>query len=428
MLFFVIRDHLGQTPLANLRSTLLQDLSRIWASLSKPQGLEKSKIEDYFDFAFVTLPHKILQPDRFVSDIQKLGKRFREGSKARLSEDASGVFLPEYHRRIPADGFSMYASGIWDQIESNKDLDLPTQQELLAQFRCDEIAREVLIAFDASVLPLETRQTEDAKAGRPRLLDNLGSVMKSARSSVMQDFRTEASRYHKGVYMRKSEELQNKVDTRLRALFQGQLSAAHKLGITAFSEAVTEAVRQGQKRGNNYDFAQIVETQKKKALTLYEREAQSLRVEDAPWSDYRQELILYQKELSEASARLRRDEMRRLATRVERAVKTRLSERVGLQFNSLGSGRGSDASGEGENKINENELWDRIWNEFTDVVRHAATRFAERAQGFDASEEEVEVGLWRLRRKSWAALRAKLEEEVMEGNILLKLREKYAFV
>ncbi|KAI3536021.1 root hair defective 3 GTP-binding protein [Colletotrichum filicis] len=34
-LFLVIRDHLGTTPLANLRNTLVQDLSKIWSSISK---------------------------------------------------------------------------------------------------------------------------------------------------------------------------------------------------------------------------------------------------------------------------------------------------------------------------------------------------------------------------------------------------------
>ena len=33
--------------------------------------------------------------------------------------------------------------------------------------------------------------------------------------------------------------------------------------------------------------------------------------------------------------------------------------------------------------------------------------------------------MWRLRRKSWVGLREKIEEEVMEGNILLKLRENF---
>jgi hypothetical protein len=35
LLLFVIRDHVGSTPLANLSSTLKTDLERIWQGLSK---------------------------------------------------------------------------------------------------------------------------------------------------------------------------------------------------------------------------------------------------------------------------------------------------------------------------------------------------------------------------------------------------------
>src|SRR5271155_4120924 len=108
LLFFVIRDHIGTTPLSNLRNTLLQDLTKIWASLSKPPGLENSRIEDYFDFAFAALPHKILQPEKFASEVGKLGTGFRIGHRANKKhglhtdqELEGGVFLPEYHRRIP---------------------------------------------------------------------------------------------------------------------------------------------------------------------------------------------------------------------------------------------------------------------------------------------------------------------------------------
>ncbi|SLM38809.1 protein sey1 [Lasallia pustulata] len=45
LLYFVIRDFLGTTPLQNLRNTLMQDMGRIWAGLSKPPGLEKSNSE-----------------------------------------------------------------------------------------------------------------------------------------------------------------------------------------------------------------------------------------------------------------------------------------------------------------------------------------------------------------------------------------------
>ncbi|KAK4963142.1 Dynamin-like GTPase that mediates homotypic ER fusion [Elasticomyces elasticus] len=431
LLFFVIRDHLGTTPLSNLKQTLIQDLQRIWGGLSKPSGLEKSQIEDYFDFGFVALPHKILQPEKFEQEVRNLGTRFREGYKnpktaGLVDEQSEPILLSEYHRRIPADGFPMYARGVWEQIDSNKDLDLPTQQELLAQFRCDEIMKEVLIPFDEIIAPLEEQQAQGVAAGKPSIIAKLGKVMAGARSVLLASFEEEASRYHKGVYKRKQTELEGKVDGRLKTLFQGQMTAAHKSGLNDFSEAVTTAVKAGQKKGSNYDFHKIVSSEKDKALKRFESEAQTSLVTGTPWSDYKSQLNLFRKELDEVSGRLRKEEMRRLANRSERWVRSKLDESVGLEFNKLGSGRGgSGAPAEGQKPASERDLWDRIWNVFTDTVSHAESRFTERARSFDASPDEVEVGLWRLRRKSWGALRGKIDEEMMEGNLLLKLRENF---
>ncbi|MCJ1307266.1 Dynamin-like GTPase that mediates homotypic ER fusion [Agyrium rufum] len=431
LLFFVIRDHLGTTPLINLQNTLSQDLSKIWAGLSKPQGMEKSRIEDYFDLAFAALPHKILQPERFVSEVNKLSTRFREGHRdprrdAFQKEESDGpVFLPEYHRRIPADGFSHYAEGVWDQIVNNKDLDLPTQQELLAQFRCDEISREVLVAFDEAILPFENKQAESTRMGRSEVLGGLGSAMRTARMKTVKAFEVEAGRYHKGVYARKRAELEAKMDARLKVLFQGQLSAAHKSGVTAFSDAVSAAVKAGQKKGASYDFGDIVDKQKKASLASYERDAKAAVVEGAPWSNYKQSMTLFQQELEEVTGRLRRDEMRRLASRVERWVRSKLGDSIGLQFNSLGSGRAGQGAPADGDQPTEKTIWDRIWRIFIHTVSEAEHRFSDRAASFSASADEVEVGKWRLRRKSWAALRAKIDEEMLEGNLLLKLRENF---
>ncbi|KAK3115346.1 Dynamin-like GTPase that mediates homotypic ER fusion [Teratosphaeriaceae sp. CCFEE 6253] len=430
LLFFVIRDHLGTTPLSNLRQTLVQDLQRIWSGLSKPPGLEKSQIEDYFDFCFVALPHKILQPEKFAQEVQRLGTRFREGYKdpkkaGLVDEQSEPILLAQYHRRIPADGFPIYARGVWEQIDSNKDLDLPTQQELLAQFRCDEISKEVLVPFDEIITPLEEQQAQAVAAGKPSIIAKLGKVMAGARATLLASFEEEASRYHKGVYKRKQTELEGKVDGRLKVLFQGQMNSVHKRGIDDFSEAVTQAVKAGQKKGSNYDFHKIVLSEKEKALKRFEADAQGSLVTGTPWSDYRSQLNLYRKELDEVSGRLRKEEMRRLANRSERWVRSKLDESVGLEFNKLGSGRGgSGAPAEGQ-KPAERDLWDRIWTVFTETVSHAESRFTDRARSFDASPDEVEVGLWRLRRKSWGALRSKIDEEMMEGNLLLKLRENF---
>ncbi|KZZ98727.1 Guanylate-binding protein (GBP) [Moelleriella libera RCEF 2490] len=428
LLFFVIRDHLGTTPLSNLRTTLLQDLTKIWSTISKPEGLERAQIEDYFDFGFAALPHKILQGDKFVSEVQKLGSRFVAGHRSNKGNDHEldgGVFLPEYHRRIPADGFSVYAEGIWDQIVNNKDLDLPTQQELLAQFRCDEISREVMVAFDLIVAPLEEQQGDATRLGKILVLPDLGGEGSRARKKLLSDFETQASRYHKGVYTRKRQELEAKADARLKTLYLGQLTAAHKAGVAAFSEAVTGKVKAGQKAGGGYEFAEIVANEKKKTLDIFKTEAQGLAIQDLPWTNFTPQYQLFEVELDEASAKLRKEEMRRLATRVERWVKSRLGDAIGLEFNKLGSGRGGTGAPETGDQPTEKDLWDRVWTVFTGIVEEAEGRFADRAKSFDASNEEAEVGMWRLRRKSWVGLRERIDEEVMEGNILLKLRENF---
>ena len=107
LLLFVIRDHLGTTPLANLQATLTADLQRIWDTLSKPAELQDRKLTDYFDLSFTALPHKILASERFESDVRALRGRFTDKSRDDF------VFKPAYHKRIPADGVAFYMEGIW---------------------------------------------------------------------------------------------------------------------------------------------------------------------------------------------------------------------------------------------------------------------------------------------------------------------------
>lgn len=107
LLLFVIRDHIGTTPLANLQATLTADMEKIWESLSKPPELQDRQLSDYFDLSFAALPHKVLDSQRFESEVLELRKRFVDKSR----DDY--IFKPAYHKRIPADGVAFYMEGIW---------------------------------------------------------------------------------------------------------------------------------------------------------------------------------------------------------------------------------------------------------------------------------------------------------------------------
>ena len=107
LLLFVIREHIGVTPLANLQATLTADLNRIWDSLSKPDELKDRQLSDYFDLSFTALPHKVLASDQFETEVRKLRARFADKSVDNY------LFKPAYHKRIPADGVAFYMENIW---------------------------------------------------------------------------------------------------------------------------------------------------------------------------------------------------------------------------------------------------------------------------------------------------------------------------
>ena len=71
-----------------------------------------------------------------------------------------------------------------EQVQTNKDLDLPTQQELLAQFRCDEISSAALIEFNEQAKP-QKRPIESGK-----VVEGLGKMMRAWRSKALGEYST----------------------------------------------------------------------------------------------------------------------------------------------------------------------------------------------------------------------------------------------
>jgi len=76
----------------------------------------------------------------------------------------------------------VYAAAIWEKIITNKDLDLPTQQELLAQFRCEEIANAAFVIFKDQIKDFR----RPIEAGQ--LIEDLGPKMKTAREVATSMF------------------------------------------------------------------------------------------------------------------------------------------------------------------------------------------------------------------------------------------------
>ncbi|KAI7859758.1 RHD3/Sey1 [Circinella umbellata] len=224
LILIVIRDYIGQTPIEKLKKNLQDNFDTIWNELTKTPNTITATIHDFFDFMFIGLPHKILSPDQFDKETDNLQLRFID----QTSSDY--VFQPQYHKQIPIDGYHKYVSDIWTQIRMNKSLDLPTQQELLSQFRCNEISNDILARFEEMVNRLKTCALE-----KDGIIENLGERMREYRGMAIKEYQTSASCYLPEFYEEKEKYLLSILNTRFHVFFETQLKSLHIKAIEMFN-------------------------------------------------------------------------------------------------------------------------------------------------------------------------------------------------
>lgn len=217
-LLFVLRDHysedVGGTSLSRLESILRSDVQNIWNTISKPEAVAANAIEDYFDLAFFALPHKKLEAEKFQMRGQELKAKFH-------SEDE--MFLPEYRRDVAADGFATYAESVWETVRANKELDIPSQKEMLAHVRCEQIARDACEAADRGLDPL--REALSPTSGeKPTLVPGLYDKLHAAVSDALELYEASAFRYSKSVAELKAADMQTRIATDCKLLYDAQIT------------------------------------------------------------------------------------------------------------------------------------------------------------------------------------------------------------
>ena len=108
---FVLRDFSAQEyDGENVKQKIFTYINKIWSEICKPQDLNYKVPEDFFDFEFLLMPHKIHKPQEFNEEVTKLRKRFdRRASKS--------LFLPNSHPKdIPMDGLPAFIRQVWATI------------------------------------------------------------------------------------------------------------------------------------------------------------------------------------------------------------------------------------------------------------------------------------------------------------------------
>lgn len=82
------------------------------------------------------MPHKIFEEQRFIEKAKELRDRFEVGS-------ADSLFLSDAEQKnVPMDGMPIFIERSWAAIRNQKELNLPDQRDMVANYRCNEIKDE----------------------------------------------------------------------------------------------------------------------------------------------------------------------------------------------------------------------------------------------------------------------------------------------
>ncbi|KAJ3030319.1 UNVERIFIED_CONTAM: Dynamin-like GTPase that mediates homotypic ER fusion [Siphonaria sp. JEL0065] len=391
-LHFVIRDFTSQTPLDKLAGTLMKYLEKIWSDLSKPDSKKDSSIHDFFTFAFSGLPHKIFARNDFEAQVSLLRNKFTDPSNSEY------VFQPILHKRVPADGFSSFANGIWERISSSKELDLPTQTQLLAEHRCEEISKEIYEdLFLEGVKGLKVVETG-------KVLEAFGEVANSVVEKALALFDEAGSRYNTTVYTRKRGEFFHKMSINLQGLYTQQLTNIAKTCLQNFTTSLAAGVASDEAAGVCH-FAKHMAASLRESEAVFRSGAVEAKLKDAedwnPDIQFNHFII----EIERVSGQKRKEAVEKMITTVEKLVVGAMRDTVVAKLNAGGA-----------------LMWTGILGSFREAVEFGTSSVGKRGQGFESSGEELEAWKSALQWQTWTGLLETLGKETTDDLMLARMR------
>ncbi|KAJ3390196.1 Dynamin-like GTPase that mediates homotypic ER fusion [Lobulomyces angularis] len=383
-------DFTGQTPLNALSQTLKADLEKIWAGLNKPKGRENSNISDFFDFSFSALPHKIFAAPMFDKAVELMRERFTK------TEDSGYVFLEQYKKNIPADGFPKFAESIWEKIISEKDLDIPTQQQLLAQFRCDEIAR---VAFEIFKEKIKYSQNQ---LDSGKVIEKLGKIMDDIKSECLVIYDEDASRYNKQVYLQIRAEFIVKIDTNVKVFFIQQLRNLHKKYLIILQATLHERLT-----GNEEDFVVILKKIKLDVIDNFKQVVNDSKLKDVDWSseDFVNQFL---EDVEEITEKRKVEAMEKMVKSLQKFVRESISDPVQVYLNE-----------------SEDNMWQNVFYVYKTTVEKSTANLTNRSKAFEVGEEEIASAVLSMKRDAWELLLKVLTEGTSEAEMVSKLKRAF---
>jgi len=209
-ILIILRDFESRRNVKSvIQELILKDIRNIWNDIKKPDRYRDSRPSDFFEFEFVTLSHKKYCEDDFDAEIKELRKRLSSNNDNYLFSHVSK------QKNVPADGLKQYAFQIWNDILNEKDLNIPSQKEMLANYRCNEIKDQVLAEAEPILKELNYNSTRQE-------IEDFKQKALTIINKILGDYDKIASNYDDNIYLNFRKQIESNVSQRLLVCFENQ--------------------------------------------------------------------------------------------------------------------------------------------------------------------------------------------------------------
>ena len=235
-----------------IESLILEDIHKIWKEIKLPEKFEGKGPENFFSFEFITLPHLIYCKNDFDKEIENLRQRLDKTNEKYFFSNLSSI------KNVPADGLKQYVNQIWKEILSDKDLDIPSQREMLANYRCTEIKNKILNSYEKEIKDLIKQSNE-------KNVENLKDICIDINNRMCAEYEKQACNYVEKVYKNIYAQLKEQISQKLYICFLNQT----KRLIPVIQKFMREELQKKLANidDNNDDYITIATNLKQKYLT-----------------------------------------------------------------------------------------------------------------------------------------------------------------
>ncbi|CAG9316188.1 SEY1_1 [Blepharisma stoltei] len=377
-ILFLLRDFNDKKDnLFVLKQQMSKTVEEVWEQIHKPSEYAMSHVFDYFDFDFKTISTKDFKPKEFKADIDELKERFRD-------EEKFDYLFRMKNTDIPIDGVPLYYQTIWDVVKNDKEINIPSQKEMLANLRCNELKIEAYEWFKNSM-------SSFAKQVGREIVKDFGKEIAKFLKKGIDKYDEKAANYYEVVYRRFREELIGLALEQSKDLFRLQMKFILESYQKKFKVLLEKKI---QKNKTIENFNEIIADIYKEIFDGFNIDTESSLLQNSDWDidEYRSSLSDFMNE--------------KCAFEKEKELAL-LEKEVNLQ---LTGGKFSNQISRALEQMNEETMWENLKNIQREHMESLEKHCKAVLEGLGFTDNQIEQHILNIKVQFYESMKSKINK------------------